>query len=175
MVWVAVVTKPGQERRAKANLEQQAADFGTGFEVYLPLKLAQARGRVPLIIATPFIPRYLFARIDLGTQSWKRIWYTPGVHSLLGGNEQPNRAPDYVIERLRAQEDAGFIRLDLHAEKAQGADYQPGAAVRLAGGPLEALFVELVDERRAIILVSLLGRNSHVTVDVSKLRTTGTD
>lgn len=170
LVWVVVVSKPGQERRAKRELEQQRVEFGEGFDVYLPMKLAANRKKE--LVTAPFLPRYLFARIDLRLQSWKRIWSTYGVHGLLGSSmERPYGVADWVVERLQAQEDAGFIRMGLKEERAAALGFRKDEAVRLAGSPIEGLFVELVDDKRATILVSLLGRDSRLTVDIAKLRT----
>lgn len=174
LVWVVVVTKPGQERRAKRELEQQAQWFGGAFEAYLPMKLAMNAKRE--MISAPFFPRYLFARIDLRLGSWKRIWSTLGVHGLLGSQlDRPYGVADWVIERLRAAEDAGFIRMGLKEERAKAMGFERGMKVRLAGSPIDAVFEELVDDKRATILVSLLGRDSLLTVDIAKLRATVTD
>lgn len=174
LVWVVVVSKPFQERRAKRELEQQAALFGEGFEAYLPMKLSANRKRE--LISTPFFPRYLFARVDLRLNSWKRIWSTMGVHGLLGATmDRPFGVADWVIERLRTQEDAGFIRMGLLEEQAAAFGLKPGTAIRVIGTPLEAVFLELVDERRASILVSLLGRDSTTTVDLAQVRAIASD
>lgn len=165
LAWVVVVTKPGQETRAKQNLEAQ------GFEVYLPLKLYMNKRKE--MCSVPFLPRYLFARIDVREDRWRRVWSTFGCQGMLGA--QPNKPPygvrDFVIERIQQQEEAGYIRmLGEGAKLAQ--TFQEGEIVRVAGSPLEALFVEQVDARRAVILVSLLGRDSRHTVDIAKLRST---
>jgi transcriptional antiterminator RfaH len=171
LVWLVVVSKAGQEVRAKRELQQQRADFGQGFEVYLPMKVSANR-KLELVSA-PFFPRYLFVRVDLRLGSWKRIWSTYGVHAVLGCTPtRPYGVADWVIERMRQQEDAGFIRMGLKEERARGMGLTPGQAVRLAGSPLEMVFEELVDDRRATILVSLLGRDSRLTVDIAKLRPT---
>lgn len=176
LVWVVVVTKPFQEKRAKEQLEQQRAAFGAGFEVYLPLKLVTDRYRKGELTAGPFFPRYLFARVDLRLASWKRIWSTLGVHGILGASpERPYGVADWVIERLQAQEDAGFMRIGLESDQARGPSFKPGDVVRVAGSPLEGVFLTLDDRKRVAILVSLFGRDSRVTVDLAKLRSTLTD
>lgn len=175
LVWVVVVSKPGQERRARLCLEDQHREgvFGPDFRTYLPMKLAMTRKQD--LVQAPFLPRYLFARIDLRLESWKRIWNTRGVHGLLASATagKPYGVADWVIERIQAQEDAGYIRMGLPEERARAMGFDAGQTVRLVGSPLEALFVELVDEKRASILVSLLGRDSRLTVDIAKLRPTG--
>lgn len=174
LAWLMVCTKGLQEVVAKDNLERQARDFGPGFEVYLPQKLFMHPKRRRLETA-PFFPRYLFVRVDLRLASWKRIWSTRGVQGVMGSSaERPFAIADWVIERVRAQEDAGFIRMGLDVDqdaiRARNARFENGEVVRAAGMTLEAVFIERVDEKRAAILVSLLGRDSRVTVDLAKLR-----
>lgn len=173
LVWVVVVTKPNQERRAKRELEQQRDAFGEGFEVYLPMKLVEAKKRNGLVgqselIAGPFFPRYMFARVDMRMDSWKKIWSTVGVHGLLGTMQRPTCLADWVIERTKAQEDGGFIRIGLE-EDAKG--FVQGDRVRtLDDYGFEGVFLERVDEKRVVILVSCMGRDSRFTVDPRKLR-----
>lgn len=172
LVWIVVQAKPGQERRARVELMNQAEAFGDQFEVYLPLRLAADRKGV--LKAAPFFGRYLFVRIELGIAAWRSIWSTYGVAGVLGSSAgRPYGVADWVIERIRAQEEAGYIRIGLEEEKAGRGDWREGEAVRVAGASLEAVFMERVDEKRGAILVSLLGRDSRVTVDLTKLRSAG--
>lgn len=161
LVWVVVVTKPGQERRAKRELEQQ------GFEVYLPLRLAMNR-KTQALVALPFFPRYMFARVGLGIEEWGKIWYTFGVHGLLGSAERPIGVKDELVDRIRAQEEAGFIKIGLEAA---GPRFAAGERVRTVDEiGFEGIFQERIDDRRALILVSFLGRDSRFTVDLRKLK-----
>lgn len=163
--WVVVVARPGQEIRAKRCLEDR------GFETYLPMKLFE--NRFHRLTATPFFPRYLFAHIDVRSDAWWRIFSTEGVATLLGAaaNRPPIGVASFVIERIRAQEEAGFIRMAGEmSRKAAPCRFGEGEVVRYAGTPLEAVFLEQVDAKRALILVSLLGRESRLTVDLAKLR-----
>ena len=160
-VWVVVVTKPGQERRAKRELEQQ------GFETYLPMRLSMNR-KTRAMVALPFFPRYMFAKVGLSIQEWGKIWYTFGVHGLLGTAEQPVGVKEHFIERIRAQEEAGFIKIGLEAD---GPQFEPGQKVRtLDEFGFEGIFTERLDGKRALILVSFLGRDSRFTVDLRKLK-----
>lgn len=169
LVWVVVVSKPGQERRARLELERQ------GFEVYLPMKLAMDKrpGRAGQMMASPFLPRYLFARVSLLLGDWRKIWSTFGVHGLLGAAERPIGVADEVVERIRLAEEDGYIKIGLEAD---GPKFGKGEAVRFSMGPvddLEGLFQERVDDKRALILVSCLGRDSRFVVDLRKLRSAG--
>lgn len=170
-VWVVVACRQAQEVRARVELERQ------GFEVYLPMRLASIRrqGRYANgardLVARPFLPGYLFVRTSLALGDWRRIWSTFGVKSLLGSEERPTAVRDWVVERIREQEEGGFIKLGLVADAPA---FARGERVQLHNLDLvEGLFLEQIDERRASILVSLLGRDSRVTVDLAKLRSAG--
>jgi len=164
MVWVVVVSKPGQERRAKRELEQQ------GFETYLPMSLSM-HIKTKQMVAAPFFPRYLFARVSLAVQDWRKIWYTFGVQGLLGQAERPVGVADEMIDLIRVHEEAGFIKVGLQAE---GQRFERGERVKAIGEiEFEGVFQERVDDKRAMILVSFLGRDSRFIVDLRKLRSTG--
>ncbi|WP_298722151.1 transcription termination/antitermination NusG family protein [uncultured Ferrovibrio sp.] len=149
--WFAVYTQPQKEALAAQQLQNQ------GFAVYLPRyqKLRRHAGKSE-IVAAPLFPRYLFAGIDLMTQRWRSVNGTRGVVGLVMFGDKPVPVPAPVLAEIRSREDdQGFIRLN-HA-----AAFQPGQSLRIVEGPMadtEALFEEAVDGRRAILLISLLGR-----------------
>lgn len=163
-VWIVVVSNPGQERLARLNLDQQ------GFEPYLPMRLAMNRRKQELV-AMPFFPRYLFARTGLAMSEWGKIWNTRGVHGVLGHGDRPIGVANMLIERIRAQEEGGYIKIGLEADAPR---FEPGERVVTTDEfGFEGVFQERVDEKRAMILVSFLGRDSRFTVDLRKLRSAG--
>jgi transcriptional antiterminator RfaH len=155
LVWVVVMARPAQERRAKRELENQA------FEVYLPMRLYENRKGVTM--ATPFFPRYLFARVTLQVERWKSIYGTLGVAGVLGRPECPIGVQDWVIERIKAQEEAGFIKL------AEASVLKKGERYRDVVTGLEGVFHEAVDEKRALLLTQYMG-DSRMTVDIRRLK-----
>ena len=156
-VWVVVQAKPGQEQRAKGELERQR------FEAYLPMRLFEDKAR--LLRATPFLPPYLFARVPVEVEAWRCILSTYGVSGVLGATtRRAFGVSDRVVNRIREAEDAGYIRMGLQADRA----FERGQRVRVDGG-LEAIFSETVDRKRGVILFSLLGRDSSLTIDLSRL------
>ncbi len=166
VVWVVVVAKPGQERRAQRELKQQ------GFETYLPMKLSQNRKKE--LVAAPFFPRYLFARVSLHMQDWKKIWSTYGVQGLLAGSaDRPMGVSDLVVERIQAEEEGGFIKMGLDTDVPE---LKRGQRVRVEGElGIEGMFLEMVDDRRAALLTSLFRGDSRLTVDLRKLKAAGAD
>lgn len=168
-VWVVVTSKPGQEIRAKSELERQ------GFEVYLPMKLYEAKGGE--LRADPLFRRYLFARVPSELKLWRSIFSTFGVSGVLGCS--PAKAvgvSDVVVERIKAREEAGYIKIGLPDS---AAELKRGDRVRDAEwgieGVIEQILGERVDTRRATLLVSFMGRESRFTVDLRTLKATGAD
>lgn len=166
-VWVVVVSKPGQELRAKSELMRQ------GFEVYLPMQLFEVASgpRKGETHAKPFFTSYLFVRVPECVTEWRAIFSTFGVSGVLGCNHSRATAvKDEVVEMIRAHEDAGFIRLGV-AEAAP--DLRRGESLRHSEWGLQGVFLERVDSKRALILVSFMGRDSAQTVDLLMWRPSG--
>jgi transcriptional antiterminator RfaH len=158
LVWIVVVSNAGQERRAKRELTNQ------NFEVYLPMRRYQDRRGVTM--ARPFFPRYLFARVTLDVEEWQTIYGTMGVHGVIGRPECPIGVKDRVIDRIKAQELDGYVQF---SESLKGPKFEVGKVYRDVHTGLEGLFVERVDERRAILLTRLLG-DAPLTVDIRRLK-----
>ena len=156
MVWIVVVTRPGQERRAAREIA------GLGFQVYLPMKLSENKRRE--IVASPFFPRYLFARVSLEIHGWKKIYSTLGVASVLGTGERPIAVRDSVIQRIIDAEDAGFHRIGLDS------GFASGDRIALSDMGLEAVFLERVDAKRVLILVKLLNQDHRLTVEIDRIK-----
>lgn len=160
MVWVVVTSKPGQEIRAKRELENQ------GFEVYLPMKLFENKARE--LRAAPFFPRYMFVRVSTWAELWRSIFSTFGVSGVLGCTfTRVVGVRDEVVAGLKAREEGGYIKIGL-AEGAKA--LASGDRVIEPDWGLEGVFMERVDARRAAILVSFMGRDSRFVVDLRTLR-----
>lgn len=159
-VWVVVKAKPGQEIRAKGELERQR------FEVYLPMRLFE--NRQGEMRATPLLPPYLFARVPLCVEEWQSIYSTYGVAGVLGfSRDRAFGIADREVVKLKAREDAGYIRIGL-AEDQPPPKISAGDRV-VVDDWIDAVVLEKVDAKRALILVSLFGRDSQQTIDIKRL------
>lgn len=168
--WYLVVAHFGRERLAAYHLKRQ------GYEVYLPMRapLTSARSKTgALPEPRPFFPRYLFVQVDLTQPGWRSIYSTIGVHSVLtsgvGENARPRPVGEGLVKALKAREVDGLIVLPPKSD----CPHEKGDMVRVRigrrFGGIEAVFEERVDAKRAIILISLLGRDSRQEVPLASL------
>jgi transcriptional antiterminator RfaH len=145
--WFVGVTKQGGERLARRELLNQ------NFEVYLPLYIKEWTAK-PLI--TPFLPGYIFIRMDPVEQRWQAALSTFGMRTVIYANDRPLPVPDAILEGIRAREVDGIIRLPPKLES----KFKKGDAVRARGSPLDLVFGEMIDSKRAAVFLSLLGRSN---------------
>ena len=102
-LWYAIHTKPRQEDLAAEHLRRQE------FEVYLP-RIKQPRryrGRWRDAIE-PLFPRYLFIRLELGSENVAPIRSTRGVTKLVSFNGQPATADEAKAEASLIKEKLGI-------------------------------------------------------------------
>jgi len=155
--WYAVQSKPGQAERAEQELRNQ------GFEVFLPLitveKLQRGK-RVEKI--EPLFPGYLFIELSELASNWRPIRSTRGVARILTFGDKPAIVPDDVIELLR----------DSLKHAADKPSLEPNQTVRIASGPfnnLNAVFVEYDGEKRAFLMLELLGQWQRLSLPLNAI------
>ena len=155
--WYAVCCKPRQEAVAEVNLARQ------GFRVYLPRIRVRQRRRGHWTDAVEVLfPRYAFIRVDPMLRSTAVVRSTRGAVGLVRFGGQPAVVPDAVMDALFQREDTAS---GLHLE--QRASFKSGDAIKLIDGPLiglEGVFAEQDGEKRAIVLLELLGKANRVVV-----------
>jgi transcriptional antiterminator RfaH len=158
--WYAVHTQPRKEMLVSALLEQEL-----GLPVFLPEVTQKSRGRIRL---TPLFPGYLFVQVNLAQTTASTINTTPGVIRMVAFGEAPRPLAPAVIDALRAEVDALNAQGGLPQHP-----YRPGDPVRFRGGPLEGLHAvflgPLRPAQRVRVLLTFLGQQQEVTVDVDKL------
>lgn len=155
--WYVVLTKPRQEQRALEHLEQQGAS------AFLPLFQREhiTKGKRTLR-AEPLFPGYLFLQSSLADPLLSKIRSTLGARGLLYFGTQPAVVSTLLVNDLQ--------RRSLCNEN--DALYKKGQKVTLHSGPFkhyEAIFQEYDGTERAVILLSLLGQQSELLVELSEL------
>ncbi len=148
--WYLVYAKPRQEEIARENLERQ------GYAVYLP-RATQSRRRAGrrLTVVEPLFPRYLFIRLNMGTDNWAPIRSTIGVSALVRFGAEPARVPDTLVALLRSHETGSGIH-----EWAQK-PMRTGQGVRVADGVFagyQGIFLARSSRERVVVLLDILGR-----------------
>lgn len=157
--WFLVQSKARDEVRAAQQLESQQ------LEVFLPTLVVERlrRGR-RVAVSEPLFPGYLFVRFDPQFISLTSIQSTRGVARLVRFGSVPMPVPERLIAELKARGEALAQRL-LEGERPLP---QGGDRVRIVDGPfqvLDAVFLESSGERRALVLVELIGKTMQLEVD----------
>ncbi len=155
--WYVVHTKPKQEARALANLQNQ------GYTCFLPVMQVQKLHRQKVRWVTePMFSRYLFIQLNSQNQNWTPIRSTLGVSKLVSFGSEPTKVPTELVELLKQAPQEAIERM-----------FSPGDVVQVASGPLQGLegqYLAHDGEARAFILIDLLGQPQKLRVAVESLR-----
>ncbi|MDS4042010.1 MAG: transcription termination/antitermination NusG family protein [Candidatus Competibacter sp.] len=148
--WFAVYSKPRREAEAVEQLDRQ------GYVAFLPRVRARRRLRGQWReMVEPMFPRYLFLRATLGEDNLAPVRSTRGVIGLVRFEGRPRPVPEPVMIELRRLCGGEKGALELPQP------LNPGSQVRILEGPFAGCEAELLDhdgERRAVVLLELLGR-----------------
>jgi transcriptional antiterminator RfaH len=158
--WYLVHTKPSREATAQLNICRQ------GYESYLPRLLGTVRRKGRLVErVVPLFPRYLFVRLEEGSQSLAPVRSSVGISDVVRFGTDYAVVPEKVICDLRAREEplSGLHRV------VGNEPFVRGAPVRLSMRPfdgLEGVFVCHDGAERVTVLLSLLGQETRVCVPI---------
>lgn len=164
--WFAVFTKPRQEHIALEHLQRQS------FSCFLPMAINPYQRRTTRQLRIePLFPRYMFLHAIPDQQSLGPVRSTRGVNSLVRFGMELAEIPENVIDMIkrRCDPESGLVRLE-------PVRVVPGDKVRVFDGPLagaEGLFEACSGERRAHLLIEMMGRKTSVEVDRMMLQKVG--
>jgi transcriptional antiterminator RfaH len=151
--------------QTKSNCEFSAQRFLSQvlhFNVYLPQIRVERRhaGRKDFVLR-PFFARYLFIEDDGRGPFYFRS--ARDVSNVVKHGDVPVRLRSCVIDRIR--EMVGLVQ-----DKPDPGVLQPGEPVRCEGwGGFDAVFHEHKNDRRAFIMVEMMGRAAKVEVALKDL------
>lgn len=154
--WYVVISKQGQETLAKRELRNQS------FEVYLPLCIADW-AKKPRI--RPLLPSYLFVRMSQENARWRSMLSTYGVRTMIYSGDRPQAVSAWIVDEIQTREVDGLVRLPPRIQT----KHKHGDSVAIKGSPMQAVFDEVVDHRRAAVFLSLLGQTKRKIIDLSRL------
>ncbi|WP_116475692.1 transcription/translation regulatory transformer protein RfaH [Zobellella maritima] len=154
--WYLAHCRPREEERAQQHLSNQ------DIEAYYPHveveKLVRGK-RVKRIEA--LFPGYIFLRADLGVTSAATIRSTRGIRSLVRFGAYPCEVPGQLVYELMARADSDELR-GLMSDLPKTGD-----KVVINQGPftgLEAIYQEPDGEQRAILLLTLLHKETKASI-----------
>ena len=153
--WYLVQCKPRQDERAEDNLERQ------GYRCYRPQRSCEriVRGSRQAIVESLF-PGYLFIALAEDA-NWVPLRSTRGVNRLVGFGGMPLKVDERFIEQLQH-------RCENQVQPA----LQLGDSVRITAGDfaeLDAIFMAMDGDERAILLLNILNRQQRVSVPLASV------
>lgn len=152
--WRVVMTNPNAEKTAKANIKP------LGFETYLPMVISErpkTARRAAAEIIRPLLRGYLFVRFDTRRDEWGELFTTIGVKGLLRAGGVPLSVGDAVVDAIRQREEAGLIKL---SDPSDATKWKRGTGLKYVtpNADIDVIFDELLDENRAVVFFTFLGR-----------------
>jgi transcriptional antiterminator RfaH len=159
--WYVVYSKPHKESTAKFHISAK------GLEVFFPrLYLPKNSKKTnPLI---PLFPNYLFVRLDIKSEEYGYVSWSPGVNRIVGFNGQPTPIDEEVLRFLQSRSDAEGI---IPAES----NLREGQEVRITEGPFSGLLGIIREppnaKGRVKVLLTLLNRPASVDLPIDFIET----
>lgn len=162
--WYVVQTKPRQEKRARANLENQ--NFGVALPM-LTLERIKRGKRTPTL--EPLFPGYIFVKLHDESHSFHKIRSTFGVAKLVKFGGSPAWMSDEtVMQMLTLSGDFTEVkRLQRHLVP------QPGDKLEILKGPFKGLFAEVVKldgPSRCVVLLDILHKKIRAEFELSDVK-----
>ena len=158
--WYVAQCRPKEEERALQNLNNQ------GIEAFYPYAEVKKRVRSKLVMRTEALfPGYIFVRANLNIVSATTIGSTRGVRSLVRFGGYPSVVPGELVDDLIARCDSEALRAQLSDVPHQG------ETVQIEQGPfagLEAIYQEADGEVRAILLLTLLQKETRTSFGIEE-------
>lgn len=165
--WFVVRSKPKQEQRALANLENQ------GINSFLPhLTVIKIRRGKRTKVTEPMFPGYLFVQLDDFNSDFHKIRSTFGVSKVLMFGQQPATLPQALIEDMQNLEQNPAQ--ESPATQAKDTPYV-GDTAEIVSGPFRGLIgkiIQLDGDERCIVLLDWLQQQVKATFNYDELRKT---
>jgi transcription elongation factor/antiterminator RfaH len=160
--WYVVYSKPHKESSAKYHISAK------GLEVFFP-RLALPRNTKRANSVIPLFPNYLFVRLNIESEEYGYVSWSPGVNRIVGFNGRPTPIDEEILRFLQSRSDAEGIIL---AESS----LKRGQEVRITGGPMSGLLGIIREppnaKGRVKVLLTILNRDAAVDLPIDFVETT---
>jgi len=159
--WYLVVAKPHKDAFAEEQLKNQ------GYEAYRPLvKYSKVQKGKEVQILSSLFPRYIFIHMHDGIDDWGPVRSTRGIQGIVKFGINPAKIDDAIIKEIRLRED------DLSVRSINLDRFKVGQSIIINKGPfngLEGIFSNYSGDRRVIILLDFLGKQTTLNTDESNI------
>ncbi|NVJ60856.1 MAG: transcription/translation regulatory transformer protein RfaH [Gammaproteobacteria bacterium] len=160
--WYLVATKPRQEVRAEEHLSNQS------IVSLLPMAKIKKRFRDKVIESLePLFPGYIFVKVDSESAYLSKIRSTRGVKDFIRFGQELAKVPLELIHKLQDLESTGKSCVIEVNELPRTGDF-----IHISSGPfsgLDAIFCQLDGDRRAIVLLDILGKSQRLIVPLNDI------
>lgn len=160
--WFLIYCKSRQEVRAEENLVRQ------GFDVFRPtINVVKAKiGCQNTVKSEPLFPGYLFIKVDPSVKSIGPVHSTLGVSNFVKFGDSYAVASDTLIDNIKLNVDRqNVFTKDGHSLKSGDEIYVHGHGF----DQVKAIYCNACGYERAIILMTILGRESKLMVPTNCL------
>ena len=164
--WYLLYVSSGHEEQAKRNLEQRIKYMDVGdkiFDVVIPTtKEIEIKAGKRRTISKKAFPGYIMVNMQLDEHSWDIVRNTPGVAGFVSTGAKP-------VPLAKQEANTILQRMD-EAPSEVRTTFKEGDSIRVTSGPFIDFIgkVEQVntDKGKAIVLLSLFGRETPVELDL---------
>jgi transcriptional antiterminator RfaH len=162
--WYVVYSKPHKESSAKFHISAK------GLEVFFPrLYLPKSTKKTHSVI--PLFPNYLFVRLDIDSEEFGYVSWSPGVNRIVGFNGRPTPIDEEILRFLQSRSDAeGIIQAESNLRR--------GQEVRITEGPFTGLLGIIREppnaKGRVKVLLNILNRAAAVDLPIDFVETSWT-
>ena len=151
--WYLIKTKPGQEKKAIINLENQ------NYHVYCPWAKINNKSVV-------LFPGYLFIQLDENSQNWSPIRSTIGVSRFVRFGLNYAKISDNIIDFIKLNEQSTFKKVkNLH-------NFKSGDSVQINDGVFKnciAIFESFKSDERVLLLLNIMGQQQTIIIEKKSL------
>tara|TARA_R110002012_G_scaffold23876_8_gene80548 strand:+ start:81 stop:593 length:513 start_codon:yes stop_codon:yes gene_type:complete len=159
--WFLAQLKPNCANIADKNLKRQ------GFQTFLPIEEETRQQSGKFITAVrPLFPGYIFVAFDVAHGFWRTVNSTYGITRLVSFGKEPTAVPLDLVSQL-------MLRCDAKGKLLPPKLLKPGDQVTLTKGPFANFVAEvekIAPDRRAWVLMELMGGQTRVVVGADQLR-----
>ena len=159
--WFLAQLKPNCANIADKNLRRQ------GFQTFMPMEEETRQRNGKFVSARrPLFPGYIFVAFDVAHGLWRTVNSTYGITRLVSFGKAPTAVPQDLISHI-------MLSCDALGNLMPPKFLIPGDHVTLTNGPFANFVAEvkkIAPERRAWVLIEIMGAQTRFAVKVDQLR-----